>query len=187
MKFAARVKDVGRTLEGRLTITLECSGINVDELTRLLKLDKLDAELKRHHEKRSLDANAYYWLLIGKIGKVTGDNKNRIHNVMLDRYGKLERMPDGSLIPFCIRDDIDHLTFPYPHLKPTQKTLSKGGRLYRWYYQIKGSSGYNTSEMSALIDGVVSECKEMGIETLPPEELERMMDAYDRKMERSDR
>ena len=26
-----------------------------------------------------------------------------------------------------------------------------------------------------------------GIETLPPEELERMMDAYDRKMERSDR
>lgn len=187
MKFAARVKDVGRTLEGRLTITLECSGINVDELTRLLKLDKLDAELKRYHEKRSLDANAYYWLLIGKIGKVTGDNKNRIHNVMLDRYGQLERMPDGSLIPFCIREDIDHLTFPYPHLKPTQKTLSKGGRLYRWYYQIKGSSEYDTSEMSALIDGVVSECKEMGIETLPTEELERMMDAYDRKMERSDR
>lgn len=87
MKFTARVKDIGLTLEGRLAMTLECAGINVDEVTRLLKLDKLDAELKRHHEKRSLDANAYYWLLIGKIGKVTGDNKNRIHNVMLDRYG----------------------------------------------------------------------------------------------------
>ena len=64
--------------------------------------------------------------------------------------------------------------------------LQQTGQLIH-IYSGKGSSGYNTSEMSALIDGVVSECKEMGIETLPPEELERMMDAYDRKMERSDR
>lgn len=187
MKFTARIKDIGRTLEGKLTITLESSGASADEITGLLKLDRLDAELKKHHEKRSLDANAYYWLLIGKIGKATGDDKNRIHNMMLNRYGELERMPDGSLIPFCIRDDIDYLGFPYPHLKPTQKTLSKGNRLYRWYYQIKGSSGYNTSEMSALIDGVVSECREMGIETLPPEELERMMEAYEKNKKRADR
>ena len=143
--------------------------------------EKLDVEIKKHREKRSLDANAYYWLLVGKIRKVTGDSNNRIHNMMLDRYGELDRMPDGTLIPFCIRDDIDHLEFSYPHLKPTQKTLSKGNKLYRWYYQIKGSSEYNTAEMSHLIDGIVSECKEMDIETLPPEELERMMNAYAKK------
>lgn len=187
MKFTARIKDIGRTLEGKLTITLESSGIGAEEITGLLKLDRLDAELKKHHEKRSLDANAYYWLLVGRIGKVTGDDRNRIHNMMLNRYGELERMPDGSLVPFCIRDDIDYLGFPYPHLKPTQKTLSKGNRLYRWYYQIKGSSEYNTSEMSALIDGAVSECREMGIETLPPEELERMMEAYGKNKKRADR
>lgn len=183
MKFSARIKDIGRTLEGKLTITLESSRIDMDEIMGLLKLDRLDAELKKHHKRRSLDANAYYWLLIEKIGKVTGDDKNRIHNIMLNRYGELERMPDGSLIPFCIRDDIDYLGFSHPHLKPTQKTLSKGGRLYRWYYQIKGSSGYNTSEMSVLIGGVISECREMGIETLPPEEVERMIDAYGKKKE----
>lgn len=183
MKFLARIRDIGRTLEGKLTITVECPSTEAEEAAELSRIDKLDVQIKKHRERRSLDANAYYWLLVGKIGKVTGDSKNRIHNMMLDRYGELDRMPDGSLIPFCIRDDIDHLEFPYPHLKPTQKTLSKGGRLYRWYYQIKGSSEYNTAEMSALIDGVVSECKEMGIETIPPEELERMMVFYGKKRE----
>lgn len=181
MKLTAKIKDIGFTLNGKLSITLETSGTDANEVTELSKLEKLDVEIKKHREKRSLDANAYYWLLVGKIRKVTGDSNNRIHNMMLDRYGELDRMPDGTLIPFCIRDDIDHLEFPYPHLKPTQKTLSKGGKLYRWYYQIKGSSEYNTAEMSHLIDGIVSECKEMDIETLPPEELERMMNAYGKK------
>ena len=180
MRFVSKIKDIALTLDGKLTITLESDGMNVSDV-KSLSDEKLDVEIKKHREKRSLDANAYYWLLVGKIRKVTGDSNNRIHNMMLDRYGELERMPDGTLIPFCIRDDIDHLEFPYPHLKPTQKTLSKGGKLYRWYYQIKGSSEYDTAEMSHLIDGIVSECKEIGIETLPPEELERMMAAYDKK------
>lgn len=186
MKFVARIKDIGRTLEGKLTITVESPSAEAGEAAELARMERLDVEIRRHRERRSLDANAYYWLLVGKIRKVTGDSQNRIHNMMLDRYGELERMQDGSLVPFCIRDDIDHLEFPYPHLKPTQKTLSKGGRMYRWYYQIKGSSGYSTAEMSALIEGVVSECREMGIETMPPEELERMMAAYGKKMERAD-
>lgn len=181
MHCLSKIKDIALTLEGKLTVTLEVSGIEVDELSKLSQVDKLDVDIKQHKDKRSLDANAYYWLLVGKIRKITGDSNNRIHNMMLDRYGELERMPDGTLIPFCIRDDINHLEFPYPNLKPTQKTLAKGDKLYRWYYQIKGSSEYNTAEMSHLIDGIVSECKEMGIETLPPEELERMMNAYAKK------
>lgn len=44
---------------------------------------------------------------------------------------------------------------------------------------LRGSSTYDTDEMSKLINGLVSECQEMGIETLPPQELERMMDIYD--------
>lgn len=158
--------------------------MDADEATGLSKMDKLDVEIKKHREKRSLDANAYYWLLVGKIGNITGDSKNQIHNIMLNRYGELDRMPDGSLIPYCIRDDIDYLEFPYPHLKPTQKTLSKGDNLYRWFYQIKGSSEYDTKEMSHLIGGLISECRGMGIETIPPEELDRMMEAYEKKIKK---
>ncbi len=181
MEFTSKIKDIGRTLQGSLTITLESHEISPKKAAELAELGDLMVTIEKRKKKRSLDANAYYWLLVGKIGKHTGASKNHIHNMMLDRYGELDQMPDGSLIPFCIRDDIDYLEFPYPHLKPTQKTLSKGNKLYRWYFQIKGSSEYNTAEMSQLIEGVVSECKEMGIETLPPEELERMLAAYGAK------
>ena len=37
-----------------------------------------------------------------------------------------------------------------------------------------GSSTYDTKQMARLIDLVVEDCKQQGIETLPPEELERM-------------
>lgn len=188
MKFSGKVNGIGRTIDGILMVTIESSQMNVADVIELSQETQLDVEIKKHREKRSLDANAYYWLLLGKIGEITGDNKNRLHNIMLDRYGELDTMEDGSLIPFCIRDDIDYLEFPYPHLKPTQKTLSKGNKLYRWYFQIKGSSEYNTAEMLRLIDGVVGECKEMGIETLHPEELERMVVKYGEKIKkRADR
>lgn len=184
MKFTGRIKDIGRTLDGSLTLTLESGRLDPWAAMGLSQEAKLDVEIKKHRERRSLDAHAYYWSLVGKIGAVTGDSQNSIHNIMLGRYGTLDRMEDDSLIPFCIRDDINYLEFPYPHLMPTQKTLSKDGKLYRWFYQIKGSSEYNTKEMSHLIDGIVSECRELGIETLPPMELERMMAAYGKKYEK---
>ncbi len=188
MRLVGKIGGIGRTLGGSFTITIESPRIDVSEAMKLSQMEKLDVDVRKHRERRSLDANSYYWLLIGKIGNATGNSRDHVHNVMLGRYGELDRMPDGSLIPFCIRDDIDYLEFPYPHLKPTQKTLTKGDKLYRWYYQIKGSSEYDTREMSHLIDGVVSECREMDIETLPPEELERMMTAYGKKIEkRTDR
>ena len=53
---------------------------------------------------------------------------------------------------------------------------------------IKGSSEYDTKEMSSFIDGIISEAKGLGIETLPPEELERMMKDYGKKItQRADR
>ncbi len=65
------------------------------------------------------------------------------------------------------------------HLKPTSQVKEgKGGAMYRTYMMLKGSSAYDTKEMSLLINGLVDECKVAGIETLSPKELERMMSAY---------
>ena len=52
--------------------------------------------------------------------------------------------------------------------------------MYRSYIMLKGSSVYDVKEMSVLIDGIVNECKGVGIETIPPDELQRMMAAYKR-------
>ena len=61
------------------------------------------------------------------------------------------------------------------HLRPTAFTkVLDNGRLYRVYYVMRGSHTYDTKEMSRLIDGTVSEAKELGIETMTPNEIERM-------------
>lgn len=48
--------------------------------------------------------------------------------------------------------------------------------MYRTYLMLRGSHTYDTKEMSVLINGLVEECKEQGIETLTPDELRRMME-----------
>mgnify|MGYP000276651941 CR=1 FL=1 len=66
------------------------------------------------------------------------------------------------------------------HIRPTsQVKQGKDGKAYRTYTVLAGSSTYDTKEMSELINGLVAECKEQGIETLPPEELARMMAEYE--------
>ena len=55
---------------------------------------------------------------------------------------------------------------------------TEGFVLVNFYY---GSSAYNTKQMSRLIDAAVNDCKEQGIETLPPEEIKAMVNAYERK------
>ena len=53
-----------------------------------------------------------------------------------------------------------------------------GDRLViRAYY---GSSRYNTRQMSRLIDSIVQDCKDLGIETLPPEKLAAMKEEWGR-------
>lgn len=179
MKFIGKIVSVNHAFDGKFTVTLEGPDAGFKELAELSQLENLSVEIKRCRIKRSLDANAYYWCLVGKIAAVTGDSSNRIHNILLDRCGILDTLEDDRTIMWCIRDDIDYLELTCLHLKPTQKTQLKNGIRYRWYYQLKGSSEYDTGEMSRLINLVVEECKGINIETLPPEELDRMMTLYE--------
>lgn len=188
MKIIAKIKDIGRTLSGRITITLESAHMDPTKALELSKLEMLDVDIKKHRAKRSLDANAYYWKLASEAADNLHVSKPYIHNWLLRRYGQIAII-DGQAV-YVVLPDTDEaqkavdeaLTY---HLKPTsQVNGGKGGIMYRTYMMLKGSSEYNTKEMSHLIDGLVSECKEMGIETLPPEELERMMRDYGKKIEK---
>lgn len=189
MKFAAKIKDIGRTLSGNMTITLESQHMDVSAAMELSKLDSLEVEIKKYRKKRSLDANAYYWKLLSKLAEVSGISKNRAHNLMLSRYGQMEEY-DGHLVYVVVPDTPDGaekaLEAETYHIKPTSQ-VQKGadGTLFRTYKMLRGSSTYDTKEMSYLIDGLVGECRELGIETLPPRELERMMAAYEQNHNKS--
>lgn len=179
METTGKIRDISRDLmTNKFIVSLELDEAYLSDLKAEQEKGQRTIVLRDYKKKRSLDANAYYWVLVEKISKLSKTIKNAVHNIMLERYGTLDRMPDGNLIPICIKDEIDHRELDYMHLKPTSKTLTKGETVFRWYYLIKGSSEYDTAEMSALIDGIISECKEMEIETLSPLELQRMKEAW---------
>lgn len=188
MKFTAKIKDIGRTLTGGLTITLESRQIDTAEALALSQVECLDVEIKKHREKRSRDANAYYWKLASQVAEVLHVSKPYIHNYLLRKYGKLKII--GGKCAYVDIPDTDEAQREVDedqkiHLAPTSQVQEgKDGIMYRIYMMLKGSSEYDTKEMSDLIDGLVSECRGMGIETLPPEELERMMADYDKKIKK---
>ncbi len=150
-----------------------------------MKPRKYAVEIKEHREKRSLDANAYYWVLLGKLHKALKISSSYCHNLMLRRYGTLERFDEKPV--YLVVPDTDEAAAKADeadtyHIKPTSSVRTgKDGKSYRTYMLLRGSHDYNTEEMSALIDGIVEECKQVGIETLTPLELERMKEEWRRK------
>ena len=146
----------------------------VDDVPQMFDRTKdkeLNIEIKEHREKRSLNANAYFHVLVDKIAEVQGVSHSEIHNHLISEYGFV----DEDIKNIILDDNIPWQKLDNIHLRPTTFTkVLDNGRLYRVYYVMRGSHTYDTKEMSRLIDGTVSEAKELGIETMTPNEIERM-------------
>lgn len=137
--------------------------------------NELSVEIKRYREKRSLSANAYFHVLCDKIAKVLEVSEVIAKNMMLARYGHI----DNEIPPIILDDTIDWRKLESLHLRPTTHVKTfQNGKPYRICYIVRGSHTYDTKEMAQLIDGTVQEAKELGIETMPPDELERMVSSW---------
>lgn len=163
------------TKKPEITLQLDTKADVIEEL----KENVLSIELKRYREKRSLDANAYYWKLVTELADKISQSNAWVHNDMLRKYGQVE-MIDGKIVYIVIPDTDVAYNKAYEaqeyHIKPTSQVKEgKDGIIYRTYIMLRGSSSYNTKEMSQLIDGLVRECKGVGIETMSPEEIKRIL------------
>lgn len=128
-------------------------------------------EIKKKSRKRSLDANAYMWVLIGKLGEKLRKPDNEIYKDLVRSNGVFEIIP--------IKKEAVKRWEQIWESKGIGWVCDDLGecRNTKGYHNIKcfyGTSVYNTAEMSRLIDEVVYECKEQGIETATPEEIERL-------------
>lgn len=178
MRYTGFLKDLFLDWKSRRTrVTLEIDA-KPEDLEKL-KDKKLTVEIKQYREKRTLDANAYYWQLLTKLSEVLDIPKPYLHNRLLRQYGQL-MIIDGQAVYTVLPDTEEaekaiNAAETY-HLKPTSQVKEgKGGKMYRTYMMLRGSSDYDTKEMSVLINGLVEECKEQGIETIPPDELRRIL------------
>lgn len=179
METSGVLTGASRTLDGKkMLLTFEVDSVEQNYIEEIRQYEKASIKVTKFRQKRSLDANAYYWQLITKLAEALKISKSRTHNIVLRKYGQREYI-DGSIVTVPLPDtenaENKALEADTYHLKPTsQVRTGNDGIVYRTYVMLRGSSEYNTKEMSELIDGLVSECKELGIETATPDELERM-------------
>lgn len=169
MEWTGKVLSVGTDwLTGQHNITLsinEPSALN--EINNIKDLDKLSIRAVKYRAKRSLDANAYAWVLFTKIAEVVHSSKDEIYEEMLQKYGYVYQDDDGYItVTVKAEVDMSKIQGPWKFYKSNGKFSS--------YLMIKGSSEYDTAEMAKFIDAVVLEAKELGIETATPDEIERM-------------
>lgn len=121
-------------------------------------------EIKEYKEKRSSNANAYAWKLITEIGNKMNLSKEEVYLKMLEAYGQSEMV--------SIVSDVDVKGyFKYYKLAGNSELNDK---VFNHYIIYKGTSEYNTKEMSIFIDGVVQEAQQLGIDTRTPEQIEEL-------------
>jgi len=162
-----RITNIGHGLEGDLTVTLSLPRQYTDDIKKLLDAD-IDAEIKKWRERRSMSQNAYAWLLITKIAQCITPpmNKEDVYVLMLKRYGQ------GGIISIQ-KDKADGVMRAFDYYMPKGEGEVNGKAFLHMMVYV-GSSQYDTKEMSVFLSGIVEEAKDLGIETLTPQELERM-------------
>ena len=146
-----RFIEITRSFEGRLRVTFEVD--SVDELRGMG--GDLEIAVKKYREKRSLNANAYFHVLVGKIAEAMHISKPRAKNLLLGKYGQREILDDKPMIISVIskadlleREDIHCIAVGYGHVD---------GKEFTHWAVIKPSHEYDTAEMAHLIDGTVDE------------------------------
>ena len=145
--------------------------VSVNEKAELMQgydalkdVELLTIEAKPFRKKRSLNANAYAWKLITDIADVLRASKDDVYLQMLKRYGQSELISVLSHIKIGA----------YVKYYEEAGESKLNGKTFTHYRVYKGSSEFDTREMAVLIDGIVSEAKELNIPTETPDEIERM-------------
>lgn len=134
-----------------------------------------DLEIKEHRKKRSLDANAYAWVLIGKLADALRMPPNLVYiQAIRDVGGNYEIIPIKAESAELFREIWQKQGIGWP-CDDMGASKIHGYRNLRCYY---GSSTYDTRQMSQLIDNLVQDCKALDIETLPPDKLSAMMEGW---------
>lgn len=164
---------------GKPLLTLEVNE-NVRTLHEMLgelkDTEKLTIKIDKFKKKRSLDANAYCFVLIGKIAEKTNIPKEEVYRAAIKQIG-------GNYDVVCVQDKaVQSLCDAWRKnglgwQTDTMPSKLDGCTNVVLYY---GSSTYDVPTMSRLIENIVQDCKALGIETKTDEDLASLLGAWGR-------
>lgn len=179
MDYTGKIQGINiDIIDRKPVISVKVNEDITDSLRKLVECENIDIILKKHRNKRSLDANAYFHVLCGKIAEVLEISKPRCKNILIGRYGQPELLENGA--PAVLKSNIP-ISFMLEqetlHCMPCGGKEENGVEL-TFYRVYRGSHTYDTKEMSVLIDGTVQEAKDIGVETMPPDEITYMKEVW---------
>lgn len=184
MQTTAKITDINidfNTRKPKISLLLNTNEISVIE--ELKNENKLNLELKKYRKKRSLDANAYCWVLCDMIAKELSKEgittKEEIYKDAISRIGKFEPMivEEKAFENFKRIWEKQGLGFLVQEVSRKDKCVK-----VHCYY---GSSTYDSKEMSLLIDLIVQEAKQLGLETKSKNEIDSLLKQWDSGTNRS--
>jgi len=136
---------------------------------------KMTVEIKEKRKGRSLDANAYCWVLCDKIAAEKGLMLKKI-----DVYRQAIRDYGVSDTIAIAKDGVEKFVQDWNGDSNRYGKFcdvmgdSRAQKGFVWIRVYYGSSDYDSKEMSVLIDGLVSDAQELGIETATPDQIAEM-------------
>lgn len=168
MECRGSVISISRDLETNgIVANLLLQDVSVQQLQNLRAFEELSVSLKKYRKKRSLDANAYCWVLCSRIAEKIGSSKDEVYEQMLQDYGAVYKDENGYVV-VTVKSGVD-----MSRIGGHWKFYRDNGK-FSSYLKIKGSSEYDSAEMSYFIDKIICEAKELGISTETPDEIARM-------------
>ncbi len=139
-------------------------------LEKMIPGKAYELEVKLHREKRSKDANAFLWSLLGKMADILNSTQDDLYLEALKRYGQ-------SFLVKVRSADLEKSMREFKYCEPFEQWSDPMGDA-AYIRVFRGSSGYDTKEFSRLLNGVIDEAKELGIDT-DSEEIKQMIERWE--------
>lgn len=179
MEFTGQITNVSRDWKtDKYSITFSVNEPAAISAVDSLKDSKLSIKAKKYRKHRSIDANRMLWACIGEIAAAILADKWDIYLQMLKRYG-------SKYTYICVKPNMVEAVKAQWRESEVIGTIDINGKEAVQMLCYFGSSTYDTKEFSVLLDGVISEMQEMGLETPPSADMKRALEDWERKHEKA--
>ena len=182
-ELTGKLKDLSidyRSDKCTITITVNETNDLKACFEELCQCDKVSVKIDKYHEKRSLNANSYMWLLCTKLAEKRSKDGIKVtkEDVYRDEIRDLNIYRDDEIEPEMVQwrctawSKIGTGWFA----ERVDFTPDGNKEIIRFYF---GSSLYNTKQMSKLIDNIVQDCEALGIPTKTPNEIANLLSLWE--------
>ena len=175
MDFIGALQNVARDWKtGKYTISFSVEDpSSLNEIEKIQDCERLSVKVVKYRKKRSLDANAMLWACLGEMAAALMADKWDIYLKMLRRYGKYTHI--------CVKPNVvDAVKRQWREVEEIGEITINGQKAVQLLCYF-GSSTYDTKEFSVLLDGVITEMKEMGLQPPPTEEMRRALELWEKR------